>query len=155
VLAPNKTLPPQLYSKCASPSRERGRVLFSYYDYTNPEAYVPSATSIREGLEHQRAHRADAPVGDEVAARTQRPVIVATVSCIYGIGNPSIPRHDPARARKGADVQRDIIGRLAAMQYERNELEFKRGNLPRSPAMSSTFPRENSETALRIRAHGR
>ena len=91
-MAPNKTLAAQLYAELREFFPENAIEYFvSYYDYYQPEAYVPSRDLYhREGLVHQRAHRADAPVRDQVAAASgTTAIIVATVSAIYGIGDPS------------------------------------------------------------------
>src|SRR5574342_917596 len=126
VLAPNKTLAAQLYSEFREFFPENAVEYFvSYYDYYQPEAYVPARdlyiekdSSINEHIEQMRL--------SATKSLLERPdtVIVATVSCIYGIGDPvdyhSLILHLRAGERSG---QRDIIKRLAEMQYERNELE--------------------------------
>ena len=153
VLAPNKTLAAQLYSEMRESFPENAIEYFvSYYDYYQPEAYVPSRdlyiekdSSINEHIEQMRLS------ATKSLLERKDTVIVATVSCIYGIGNPvdyhGMILHVREKERMS---QRDIIARLAAMQYERNELEFKRGTFRVRGDILDVFPAENSETALRI-----
>src|SRR5216117_502753 len=153
VLAPNKTLAAQLYSEFREFFPNNAVEYFvSYYDYYQPEAYVPSRdlyiekdSSINEHIEQMRL--------SATKAILERPdcVIVATVSAIYGIGDPSEYHSMILHVKEGEKLtQRDIIARLAAMQYERNELEFKRGSFRVRGDVLDVFPAENSETALRI-----
>ena len=153
VLAPNKTLAAQLYSEMRESFPENAVEYFvSYYDYYQPEAYVPSRdlyiekdSSINEHIEQMRLSATKSLLERKDA------VIVATVSCIYGIGDPvdyhGMILHVREKERMS---QRDVIARLAAMQYERNELEFKRGTFRVRGDVLDVFPAENSETALRI-----
>jgi len=153
VLAPNKTLAAQLYSEMRESFPENAVEYFvSYYDYYQPEAYVPSRdlyiekdSSINEHIEQMRLS------ATKSLLERKDTVIVATVSCIYGIGNPvdyhGMILHVREKERMS---QRDVIARLAAMQYERNELEFKRGTFRVRGDVLDVFPAENSETALRI-----
>ncbi len=153
VLAPNKTLAAQLYAEMRESFPENAVEYFvSYYDYYQPEAYVPSRdlyiekdSSINEHIEQMRLSATKSLLERKDA------VIVATVSCIYGIGNPvdyhGMILHVREKERMS---QRDVIARLAAMQYERNELEFKRGTFRVRGDVLDVFPAENSETALRI-----
>jgi excinuclease ABC subunit B len=153
VIAPNKTLAAQLYAEFREFFPENAVEYFvSYYDYYQPEAYVPSRdlyiekdSSINEHIEQMRL--------SATKALLERPdtVIVATVSCIYGIGDPvdyhSMILHLRERERMS---QRDIIKRLAEMQYERSELDFKRGTFRVRGDVIDVFPAEHSETALRL-----
>jgi len=153
ILAPNKTLAAQLYAEMRESYPENAVEYFvSYYDYYQPEAYVPSRdlyiekdSSINEHIEQMRLS------ATKSLLERKDTVIVATVSCIYGIGNPvdyhGMILHVREKERMS---QRDIIARLAAMQYERNELEFKRGTFRVRGDVLDVFPAENSETALRI-----
>src|SRR3982075_867627 len=153
VLAPNKTLAAQLYSEFREFFPQNAVEYFvSYYDYYQPEAYVPSRdlyiekdSSINEHIEQMRLS------ATKSLLERKDCVIVATVSCIYGIGNPvdyhGMILHVREKERMS---QRDVIARLAAMQYERNELEFKRGTFRVRGDVLDVFPAENSETALRI-----
>ena len=153
VMAPNKTLAAQLYSEMREFFPENAVEYFvSYYDYYQPEAYVPSRdlyiekdSSINEHIEQMRL--------SATKSLLERPdtVIVATVSCIYGIGDPvdyhSMILHVREKEKIG---QRDIIRRLAEMQYERNELQFGRGTFRVRGDVLDIFPAENSEVALRV-----
>jgi excinuclease ABC subunit B len=153
ILAPNKTLAAQLYGEMREFFPENAIEYFvSYYDYYQPEAYVPSRdlyiekdSSINEHIEQMRLSATKSLLEREDC------VIVATVSCIYGIGDPvdyhGMILHVREKERMS---QRDVIARLAAMQYERNELEFKRGSFRVRGDVLDVFPAENSETALRI-----
>jgi excinuclease ABC subunit B len=124
----------------------------SYYDYYQPEAYVPSRdlyiekdSSINEHIEQMRLSATKSLLEREDS------VIVATVSCIYGIGDPVDYHGMILHVREGERMsQRDVIARLAAMQYQRNELEFRRGSFRVRGDVLDVFPAENSETALRI-----
>ena len=153
VLAPNKTLAAQLYAEFREFFPENAVEYFvSYYDYYQPEAYVPSRdlyiekdSSINEHIEQMRLSATKSLLEREDT------IIVATVSCIYGIGDP-VDYHGMILhlREKERYSQRDVIARLAAMQYERNELDFRRGTFRVRGDVLDVFPAENSETALRI-----
>ena len=153
VLAPNKTLAAQLYAEVREYFPENAVEYFvSYYDYYQPEAYVPSRdlfiekdSSINEHIEQMRLSATKSLLEREDT------VIVATVSCIYGIGDP-VDYHGMILhlREKERSSQRDIITRLTAMQYDRNELDFRRGTFRVRGEVIDVFPAENSETALRI-----
>src|ERR1700687_703454 len=130
VLAPNKTLAAQLYSEFREFFPNNSVEYFvSYYDYYQPEAYVPSRdlyiekdSSINEHIEQMRLS------ATKSLLERRDVVIVATVSAIYGIGNPSEYDKMILTLRSGEKVsQREVLARLVAMQYERNELDFRRG----------------------------
>ena len=153
VLAPNKTLAAQLYSEFREFFPENAVEYFvSYYDYYQPEAYVPSRdlyiekdSSINEHIEQMRLSATKSLLEREDA------VIVATVSCIYGIGDP-VDYHGMIlhlREREKA-YQREVIARLVAMQYERSELDFRRGTFRVRGDIIDVFPAEHSETAVRL-----
>jgi excinuclease ABC subunit B len=153
VLAPNKTLAAQLYAEMREFFPENAIEYFvSYYDYYQPEAYVPSRdlyiekdSSINEHIEQMRLSATKSLLEREDA------VIVATVSCIYGIGDPVDYHGMILHVREREKIaQRDVIARLVAMQYQRNELEFKRGTFRVRGDVLDVFPAENAETALRI-----
>jgi excinuclease ABC subunit B len=157
ILAPNKTLAAQLYAEMREFFPENAIEYFvSYYDYYQPEAYVPSRdlyiekdSSINEHIEQMRLSATKSLLEREDA------VIVATVSCIYGIGDPVDYHGMILHVREKEELsQRDIIARLVAMQYERNELEFKRGAFRVRGDVLDVFPAEHSETALRIALDG-
>jgi excinuclease ABC subunit B len=153
VLAPNKTLAAQLYAEFREFFPENAVEYFvSYYDYYQPEAYVPSRdlyiekdSSINEHIEQMRL--------SATKSLLERPdcVIVATVSAIYGIGDPvdyhGMILHLRERERLS---QRDVIRRLTEMQYERNEFDFRRGTFRVRGDVLDIFPAEHSETALRL-----
>ena len=153
VLAPNKTLAAQLYCEFREFFPQNAVEYFvSYYDYYQPEAYVPSRdlyiekdSSINEHIEQMRLSATKSLLEREDT------VIVATVSCIYGIGDP-VDYHGMILHLREREKypQRDIIARLAAMQYERNELDFRRGTFRVRGDVLDVFPAEHSESALRI-----
>ncbi len=153
VLAPNKTLAAQLYSEFREFFPENSVEYFvSYYDYYQPEAYVPSRdlfiekdSSINDHIEQMRLSATKALLEREDS------IIVATVSCIYGIGDPVDYHGMILHLRQHEKYsQRDVIARLIAMQYDRNDIEFKRGVFRVRGDVIDVFPAENSETALRI-----
>ena len=153
VMAPNKTLAAQLYSEMREFFPENAVEYFvSYYDYYQPEAYVPSRdlfiekdSSINEHIEQMRLSATKALL------ERRDTIIVCTVSAIYGIGDPgdyhAMILHISERMRI---PQRDIIARLADMQYQRNELDFRRGTFRVRGDVIDVFPAENAEHALRI-----
>ncbi len=153
VLAPNKTLAAQLYAEFREFFPENAVEYFvSYYDYYQPEAYVPSRdlyiekdSSINEHIEQMRL--------SATKSLLERPdvLIVATVSCIYGIGDPVDYHSMILHLREGERIaQRDIIRRLAEIQYERSELEFRRGTFRVRGDVIDVFPAEHAEKALRV-----
>ena len=153
VLAPNKTLAAQLYSEMREFFPNNAVEYFvSYYDYYQPEAYVPSRdlyiekdSSINEHIEQMRLS------ATKSLLERRDVVIVATVSAIYGIGNPS-DYHSMVLTLRHRDrlSQRDIIVRLAQMQYKRSELEFSRGTFRVRGDTIDIFPAEHAELAVRI-----
>ncbi|HTP62872.1 MAG TPA: excinuclease ABC subunit UvrB [Burkholderiales bacterium] len=153
VLAPNKTLAAQLYSEFREFFPENAVEYFvSYYDYYQPEAYVPSRdlfiekdSSINEHIEQMRLS------ATKSLMERRDVVIVATVSAIYGIGDPSEYHGMVLHLRRGEKMsQRDVIARLVAMQYDRNELDFRRGTFRVRGEVIDVFPAEHAEHAIRI-----
>ena len=153
LIAPNKTLAAQLYAEMREFFPENAIEYFvSYYDYYQPEAYVPARdlfiekdSSINEHIEQMRLSATKSLLERDDA------IIVATVSCIYGIGDPVDYHGMILHLRSGEKMsQRDVIKRLTEMQYDRNELEFKRGVFRVRGDVVDVFPAENSEAALRI-----
>src|SRR5881398_1691523 len=153
VLAPNKTLAAQLYSEFREFFPHNAVEYFvSYYDYYQPEAYVPSRdlyiekdSSINEHIEQMRL--------SATKSILERPdcVIVATVSAIYGIGDPSEYHSMILHLRQGDRLsQRDAIKRLADMQYQRNEADFRRGTFRVHGDVLDIFPAEHAENAIRL-----
>ena len=153
LMAPNKTLAAQLYAEMREFFPENAIEYFvSYYDYYQPEAYVPSRdlfiekdSSINEHIEQMRLSATKSLLERDDA------IIVASVSCIYGIGDPVEYHGMILHLRSGEKVtQRDIIKRLTEMQYDRNELEFKRGVFRVRGDVVDVFPAESAEAAVRI-----
>ena len=153
VLAPNKTLAAQLYSEFREFFPENAVEYFvSYYDYYQPEAYVPSRdlfiekdSSINEHIEQMRLS------ATKSLLERRDVVIVCTVSAIYGIGDPVDYHSMILHLRTGEKIgQREIIRRLTEMQYERNEMDFKRGVYRVRGDVIDVFPAENAESAVRI-----
>ncbi|MFO0273579.1 MAG: DEAD/DEAH box helicase family protein, partial [Betaproteobacteria bacterium] len=153
VLAPNKTLAAQLYSEMREFFPNNAVEYFvSYYDYYQPEAYVPSRdlyiekdSSINEHIEQMRLSATKSLLERRDA------VIVATVSAIYGIGNPN-DYHAMVLTLRVHDrlSQRDVIARLTSMQYRRNETEFSRGTFRVRGDTIDIFPAEHAELAVRV-----
>ena len=153
IMAPNKTLAAQLYSEMRDFLPENAVEYFvSYYDYYQPEAYVPSRdvyiekdSSINEQIEQMRLS------ATKSLLERQDTVIVATVSAIYGIGDPVDYHGMILHLREREKVpQRDAIKRLTDMQYERNDMDFSRGTFRVRGDVIDIFPAENSEHALRL-----
>ena len=153
VLAPNKTLAAQLYSEFREFFPNNAVEYFvSYYDYYQPEAYVPARdlyiekdSSINEHIEQMRL--------SATKAILERPdcVVVATVSAIYGIGDPSEYHSMILHLRLGDRLsQRDAIRRLTELQYQRAELDFKRGTFRVRGDVLDIFPAEHAENAVRV-----
>jgi excinuclease ABC subunit B len=153
VMAPNKTLAAQLYSEMREFFPENAVEYFvSYYDYYQPEAYVPSKdlyiekdSSINEHIEQMRLS------ATKSLLERRDSIIVATVSCIYGIGDPGEYHGMILHLREREKLsQRDAIQRLCEMQYQRNDFEFRRGVFRVRGDVLDVFPAENSETAVRV-----
>ena len=153
VFAPNKTLAAQLYSEFREFFPKNAVEYFvSYYDYYQPEAYVPQRdlfiekdSAINEHIEQMRLSCTKSIL------ERRDVVIVATVSAIYGIGKPESYHRMIMTLRTGDQIgQRDIIAQLVRMQYQRNELEFTRGKFRVRGDTIDIFPAEHSELALRI-----
>ncbi|MBZ2208357.1 excinuclease ABC subunit UvrB [Massilia soli] len=153
VFAPNKTLAAQLYSEFREFFPENAVEYFvSYYDYYQPEAYVPQRdlfiekdSSINEHIEQMRLSCTKSLM------ERRDVVIVATVSAIYGIGNPS-EYHKMILTLRAKDkvAQRDVIARLIQMQYTRNEMDFGRGTFRVRGDTIDIFPAEHAELAIRV-----
>jgi len=153
VFAPNKTLAAQLYSEFREFFPQNAVEYFvSYYDYYQPEAYVPQRdlfiekdSSINEHIEQMRLSCTKSLM------ERRDVVIVATVSAIYGIGNPN-EYHQMILTLRARDKvsQRDVIARLIQMQYTRNEVDFGRGTFRVRGDTIDVFPAEHAELALRI-----
>jgi len=153
ILAPNKTLAAQLYSEMREFFPENAMEYFvSYYDYYQPEAYVPSKdlfiekdSSINEHIEQMRLS------ATKSLMERRDTIIVATVSAIYGIGDPVDYHGMILHLRENEKLsQRDAIRRLTEMQYQRNDIEFKRGVFRVRGDVLDIFPAENAENAVRV-----
>ena len=153
IFAPNKTLAAQLYSEFREFFPKNAVEYFvSYYDYYQPEAYVPQRdlfiekdSSINEHIEQMRLS------ATKSLLERRDVIIVATVSAIYGIGNPGDYHSMVMTLRPGDKMsQRDILMRLIAMQYDRNETDFKRGVFRVRGDTIDIFPAEHNELAVRV-----
>jgi len=153
VLAPNKTLAAQLYAEMREFfPRNAVEYFVSYYDYYQPEAYVPQRdlfiekdSSINEHIEQMRLS------ATKSLMERRDTIIVGTVSCIYGIGNPTDYHAMVMTLRVGDEfTQRDVLQRLVSMQYKRNETDFSRGTFRVRGDQIDVFPAEHAELAVRI-----
>ncbi|TVT50007.1 MAG: excinuclease ABC subunit UvrB [Denitromonas halophila] len=153
VLAHNKTLAAQLYSEFKEFFPENAVEYFvSYYDYYQPEAYVPSRdlfiekdSSINEHIEQMRLS------ATKSLMERRDVVIVATVSCIYGIGDPVDYHSMVLHLREGERMaHRDLLQRLVSMQYARADIDFRRGTFRVRGDVIDIFPAENAELAVRV-----
>src|SRR6056297_3466611 len=153
IMAPNKTLAAQLYGEFKAFFPDNAVEYFvSYYDYYQPEAYVPSSdtfiekdASINEHIEQMRL--------SATKALLERPdaIIVATVSSIYGLGDPESYLKMMLHLDRGDEIdQRDILRRLAELQYTRNDVEFHRANYRVRGDVIDVFPAESEKEAIRI-----
>ena len=153
IMAHNKTLAAQLYAEMREFFPENAVEYFvSYYDYYQPEAYVPSRdlfiekdSAINEHIEQMRLSATK-----NLMTRNDV-IIVATVSAIYGIGDPTEYQQMVLSVKEGDTIeQRDIISTLVSMQYERGEMDFKRGSFRVRGDVIDIYPAESSDNALRI-----
>ena len=157
VLAHNKTLAGQLYSEFKEFFPENHVEYFvSYYDYYQPESYIPSSDTYIEK---------DASINDEIdklrhsatAAlfESKDVIIVSSVSCIYGLGDPIDYENMIISLRPGMQKSRDeILKKLVKMQYTRNELDFKRGTFRAKGDIAEIYPSDQSESAIRVEFWG-
>lgn len=157
IIAHNKTLAGQLYSEFKEFFPENAVEYFvSYYDYYRPEAYVPSTDTYIEK---------DSAINDEIdklrlsatAALIERKdvIIIASVSCIYGLGSPIDYKNMVLSLRPGMELERDnVLQRLIEIQYMRNEIEFKRGMFRVHGDVIEVFPANYSDKAVRIEFFG-
>ncbi|WP_129124975.1 excinuclease ABC subunit UvrB [Geomonas oryzae] len=157
VLAPNKTLAAQLYGEFKELFPNNAVEYFvSYYDYYQPEAYIPASDTFIEK---------DSSINDEIdkfrhaATRsllTRRDtIIVASVSCIYGIGSPESYQQMQIRLREGDELGRDeLLKRLVEIQYERNDVDFHRGSFRVRGDTVEVFPAHDDERAIRVEFWG-
>jgi len=157
VLAHNKTLAAQLFAEFRELFPENAVEYFvSYYDYYQPEAYIPTTdtyiekdSSINEEIDKMR-HSATRAVLER-----RDVIVVASVSCIYGIGAPDTYYNLMVRAFKGQQIDRDaILKKLVEIQYERNDIDFHRGTFRARGDVVEVFPAHESETAIRLEFFG-
>ncbi|WP_277037936.1 excinuclease ABC subunit UvrB [Turicimonas muris] len=153
IMAPNKTLAAQLYSEMRDFFPNNAVEYFvSYYDYYQPEAYVPQRdlfiekdSSINEHIEQMRL------AASKSVLERRDVIIVATVSAIYGIGKPESYTEMRLILKRGQRIdQRDLIAHLVRIQYQRNDMDFIRGTFRVRGDTIDVFPAEHSELALRI-----
>ena len=153
IMAPNKTLAAQLYGEFKDffPDN-RVEYFISYYDYYQPEAYVPSSdtyiakdANINEHIEQMRLSATKALI------EAKDTIVVASVSAIYGLGAPESYLKMVLNLSRGEVInQRDILRQLATMQYSRNDLDFQRGNFRVRGNSIDIFPAEAEKEAVRI-----
>lgn len=157
IIAHNKTLAGQLYSEMKEFFPENSVEYFvSYYDYYQPEAYVPSTdtyiekdSSINDEIDKLR-HSATAAL-----AERRDVIIVASVSCIYGLGSPIDYQNMVISLRPGMERERDdVIRQLIELQYDRNDMDFKRGTFRVRGDVLEIFPVNNDERAIRVEFFG-
>ena len=157
VLAHNKTLAGQLYSEFKEFFPENNVEYFvSYYDYYQPESYIPSTdtyiekdSSINDEIDKLR-HSATASLFE-----TRDVIIVASVSCIYGLGDPIDYQEMMLSLRPGMSKSRDqVLKKLISMQYTRNEIDFKRGTFRAKGDIVEIYPSDQSESAVRVEFWG-
>jgi len=153
VLAPNKTLAAQLYAEFREFFPNNAVEYFvSYYDYYQPEAYVPARdlfiekdSSINDHIEQMRLS------ATKSLLERRDTIIVGSVSCIYGIGNPGDYHAMVLTLRQGDRLNRqELLARLVAMQYTRNDVEFTRGVFRARGEIIDIFPAEHMELAVRV-----
>ena len=153
VLAHNKTLAGQLYSELkALFPYNRVEYFISYYDYYQPEAYVPSKdmyiekdSSINDEIDQMR-HAATASILEDRST-----IVVASVSCIYGIGDPEDYKNSMLVLRKGQRISReDLLEKLVSMQFARNDIEFGRGTFRAKGSTVDIIPTYQSNEGIRV-----
>ena len=157
VIAHNKTLAGQLYSEFKEFFPENNVEYFvSYYDYYQPESYIPSTDTYIEK---------DSSINDEIDKlrhsatlslfETRDVIIVASVSCIYGLGDPIDYQEMMLSLRPGMKKSRDqVLKKLISMQYARNEIDFKRGTFRAKGDIVEIYPSDQSESAIRLEFWG-
>ncbi|MEZ5446093.1 MAG: excinuclease ABC subunit UvrB [Gammaproteobacteria bacterium] len=153
VLAPNKTLAAQLYGEFREFFPDNAVEYFvSYYDYYQPEAYVPSSDTYIEKDASINDHIEQMRLSATRALLERRDVIiVATVSAIYGLGDPNVYHKMVLHLVRGDRIdQRDVLRRLAELQYERNDIELHRGTYRVRGDVIDIFPAESEREAVRL-----
>jgi len=157
ILAPNKTLAAQLYSEFKALFPENAIEYFvSYYDYYQPEAYIPTSdtyiekdSSINETIDKMR-HSATRSLLER-----RDVVIIASVSCIYGLGSPEVYRKMLVHLIQDRETERDdVLRKLVEIQYERNDIDFHRGTFRVRGDVVEVFPAHEESVAIRIEFFG-
>lgn len=157
IFEPNKTLAAQLYSEFKAFFPNNAVEYFvSYYDYYQPEAYVAQTDTyiekdaqINETIEKLR-HSATASLLER-----RDVIIIASVSCIYGLGSPEFYRNEVLNLRPGQEIERDdVLRKLIEIQYERNDIDFKRGAFRVRGDCVEVMPASTSDTGIRIEFFG-
>ncbi|EAS43909.1 excinuclease ABC subunit UvrB [Photobacterium profundum] len=153
IMAPNKTLAAQLYGEMKEFFPDNAVEYFvSYYDYYQPEAYVPTTDTFIEKDASVNAHIEQMRLSATKALLERRDVIIiASVSAIYGLGDPDSYLKMMLHVRRGDMLnQRDILRRLAELQYTRNDVSFERGHFRVRGEVIDVFPAESEHDAIRI-----
>jgi len=153
IMAPNKTLAAQLYGEMKEFFPENSVEYFvSYYDYYQPEAYVPASDTFIDKDASRNEHIEQMRLSATKALLERKDtIVVATVSAIYGLGEPESYFKMVLHLVRGDIIkQRDLLRRLASMQYTRNDIELRRGTYRVRGDVIDIFPAESEEAALRI-----
>ena len=157
IISHNKTLAGQLYGEMKEFFPENAVEYFvSYYDYYQPEAYVPQSDTYiaKDSAVHDEIDKLRLSATAALAERKDV-IIVASVSCIYGIGSPDDYMNMMVSLRPGMEIDRDdVIKGLIDMQYTRNEMDFKRGTFRVHGDVLEIFPANNTDTAIRVEFFG-
>jgi len=157
VLSPNKTLAAQLYAEFVALFPKNAVEYFvSYYDYYQPEAYVPSSDTYieKDASRNENIERLRNSATRSLLERRDV-VIVASVSCIYGLGSPEAYAEMSLALEKGAAFERDaLLRRLTQMQYSRNNLDFRRGTFRARGDVIEVFPAYEDERVIRLELFG-
>ena len=157
VLSPNKTLAAQLYGEFRELfPRNAVEYFVSYYDYYQPEAYVPSTDTFieKDASRNENIERLRNSATRSLLERRDV-VIVASVSCIYGLGSPEHYSEMSLGLRKGQSIERDdLLRRLTKMQYSRNNLDFRRGTFRARGDVVEVFPAYEQDKVIRVEMFG-
>jgi excinuclease ABC subunit B len=157
IMAPNKTLAAQLYGEMRELFPHNAVEYFvSYYDYYQPEAYIPTSDTYieKDSILNERIDRMRHSATRSLLSRRDV-IIVASVSCIYGIGSAEWYDHMTIRIERGEELRRDeLLRRLVDIQYERNDIDFHRGTFRVRGDVIEVFPAYEEERAVRIEYWG-
>ena len=157
IMAPNKTLAAQLYGEMRELFPDNAVEYFvSYYDYYQPEAYIPTSDTYieKDSILNERIDRMRHSATRSLLSRHDV-IIVASVSCIYGIGSAEWYDHMTIRLERGEELRRDeLLRRLVDIQYERNDIDFHRGTFRVRGDVIEVFPAYEEDRAVRIEYWG-